>query len=102
MQCYQRRDGKVSETNYFRPLFDGFLRVSEALGLRPKDIVQDENGCSVRITGRGRDGHVYVEYYEVYVEGISCNAGTSKGGGEDVRLLLHVTNIAPHFFPACI
>ena len=43
------RDGLL-----IRLLFDGCLRVSEALGVRPKDMVQNNNGWSVRIMGKGR------------------------------------------------
>ena len=35
-------------------LFDGCLRVSEALGLRPVDLVRGEGGWSARIVGKGR------------------------------------------------
>jgi integrase/recombinase XerD len=34
-------------------LFDGALRVSEALGVRPIDIIQDNTGYAVRIMGKG-------------------------------------------------
>ena len=35
-------------------LFDGMFRVSEGLSLCPKIIVQDEEGWSARITGKGK------------------------------------------------
>ena len=35
-------------------LFDGCLRVSEALGLRPVDIIQDPTGWRLRVLGKGR------------------------------------------------
>ena len=35
-------------------LFDGCFRVSEALGIRPTDMVQSDVGWSVRIVGKGR------------------------------------------------
>jgi integrase len=34
-------------------IFDGALRVSEALGIRPIDITQDNTGYAVRIMGKG-------------------------------------------------
>jgi integrase len=34
-------------------IFDGALRVSEALGIRPIDIIQDNSGYAVRIMGKG-------------------------------------------------
>ena len=43
------RDRLLIET-----LFDGCFRVSEALGIRPKDLVQTEFGWTVRIFGKGR------------------------------------------------
>ena len=35
-------------------LFDGCLRVSEALGLRPVDLVQSDVGWAARVVGKGR------------------------------------------------
>ena len=43
------RDKLLIET-----LFDGMFRVSEGLSLYPKIIVQDEEGWSARITGKGK------------------------------------------------
>lgn len=34
-------------------LFDGCLRCSEAIGLRPNDILREDDGWSVRILGKG-------------------------------------------------
>ena len=36
-------------------LFDGMFRVSEGLSLYPKLILQDEEGWSARITGKGKN-----------------------------------------------
>ena len=35
-------------------MFDGCLRVSEALGLRPVDLVQSDMGWAARVMGKGR------------------------------------------------
>ena len=35
-------------------LFDGCLRVSQALGLRPVDLVQSDMGWAARVMGKGR------------------------------------------------
>jgi integrase len=35
-------------------LFDGCLRVSEALALRPKDIKRDDSGCYLEVFGKGK------------------------------------------------
>jgi site-specific recombinase XerC len=43
------RDRLMIET-----LCDGCLRVSEGLGLRPKDLVQTDAGWIVRVVGKGR------------------------------------------------
>ena len=45
---YGERDGLLIAV-----LFDGCLRVSEALRLRPADLVRDDGGWSARILGKG-------------------------------------------------
>ena len=45
--------GKERDKLLVKVLFDGCFRCSEAISIRPADIIQDDTGWSIRILGKG-------------------------------------------------
>jgi len=49
-----RKNKGLRDALLIKTLFDGCFRISEALSLTPKSLVQNESGWSARIIGKGR------------------------------------------------